>query len=175
MKGLFTKAKSELRDIVRQHDTQAGCSNTTPSPYQATDARHHQQLNEIRAPTPLDIIRYRYHHGTNLGSIYVIERWLQGSRFPDGAEGSSELAAVKASVGRIGLVATKLKFEEAWANAVTEEDIQWLADESKCTTIRLPIGYFDLPGFTKGTPFEPYVNIHMRTAYDAQPNWCVVI
>jgi hypothetical protein len=144
MKGFFAKAKSELKDAVRHRDIQAGDSNTT------TDA-----LSKIRDPTPLDIIRYRYHHGTNLGSIYVIERWLQGSRFPDGAEGSSELAAVKASVDRIGLVATKLKFEEAWANAVTEEDIQWLVNKAKCTTIRLPIGYFDLPGFTIGTPFEP--------------------
>lgn len=30
------------------------------------------------------------------------------------------------------------------------------------TTIRLPVGYYDLPGpeFTRGTPFEPYANIY---------------
>ena len=113
MKGFFTQAKSELKAALRHPDVQSGNLHRT-------GGVGSQQLNEIRDPTPLDIIRYRYHHGTNLGSIYVIERWLQGSRFPDGAEGSSELAAVKASVDRFGLVATKLKFEEAWANAVTE-------------------------------------------------------
>lgn len=113
--------------------------------------------------TPLDILRYRYHHATSLGSVYVIERWLTPSRFPNGTEGSksSELGAVTAWVDKIGLDATQRKFEDAWANAVTEEDIQWLIN-AKATTVRLPIGYFDLPGekFTKGTPFEPYAKVY---------------
>jgi aryl-phospho-beta-D-glucosidase BglC (GH1 family) len=161
MRGLVNKAKAGFRDAVQKRDT--GITFSGP-PYEADDNcdAGHQQQNQIRDPTPLDIIRYRYHHGTNLGSVYVIERWLQPSRFPDGAEGSSELAAVKASVDRIGLLGTKQNWEEQWANAVSEADIQWLVDKAKCTTIRLPIGYFDLPGpdFTRGTPFEPYAQVY---------------
>lgn len=118
--------------------------------------------HSIACPTSIEIMRYRYHHGTNLGSVYVIERWLQNSRFPEGAEGSSELSAVKAWVDRIGIAGTKQKFEEHWANIVSEDDIAWLADVAKCTTVRLPIGYYDLPGpvFTQGTPFEPYAEVY---------------
>ncbi|KAF1919151.1 glycoside hydrolase superfamily [Ampelomyces quisqualis] len=115
----------------------------------------------IRDPTPLDILRYRYHHGTNLGSVYVVERWLQPSRFPDGADGSSELAAVKAWVDKIGIEATQQKFQDYWQSAISEQDLQWLV-EANCTTVRLPIGYFDLPGsrFTRGTPFEQYAHVY---------------
>lgn len=151
MKGFFQKAKAELKSITG--DTHTGLSGSDVA-YQAP--------NHIRDPTPLDILRYRYHHGTNLGSVYVIERWLTPSRFPDDAEGSSELAAVKAWVDRIGITATQRKFEDYWASALSDDDIRWLVEEAKCTTVRLPIGYFDLPGaqFTRGTPFEPYAQVY---------------
>ena len=59
----------------------------------------HSHLPES-APVPpasiQDILRYRYHHGTNLGSIYVLEKWLHGSMFDNEAAGDSELDAVTA-------------------------------------------------------------------------------
>ena len=57
----------------------------------------------IEAPTSLDVLRYRYHHGTNLGSVFVLEQWLSGSMFEEGAAGASELDAVNALV-----------FNESW-------------------------------------------------------------
>ncbi|OAL52854.1 glycoside hydrolase [Pyrenochaeta sp. DS3sAY3a] len=174
MKAIFQKAKSDLRDISQRY-TNPGYPGVPPgtfpqqekgyvSPVDQSDWFDSEDIQPevIREPTPLDILRYRYHHGTNLGSVYVIERWLQPSRFPDGAEGSSELASVKAWVDAIGFDATRQKFEEQWAEALSEDDIEWLANEAKCTTIRLPIGYYNLPGreFTRGTPFEPYSFIY---------------
>ena len=47
-------------------------------------------------PTSQDLLRYRSHHGSNLGSIFVLEKWLYPSMFEPGAEGDSELAAVTA-------------------------------------------------------------------------------
>jgi hypothetical protein len=46
------------------------------------------------APTTEDIFRYRYQHGTNLGSIFVLEKWLHRSMHEKGSSGSSELSAV---------------------------------------------------------------------------------
>lgn len=170
MKGFFQKAKAELQGITQQLDSNAAYPGSTGSssnqPRDSSDAGH-QLRNGIPEPTTLDIMRYRYHHGTNLGSVYVIERWLQPSRFPDGAKGSSELAAVKAWVDKIGLDATQRKYEDYWDTAITKEDIQWLVNKAKGTTIRLPIGYFDLPGrkFTRGTPFEPYAQVYNGAWY----------
>tara|TARA_R110002003_G_scaffold27_6_gene1380 strand:- start:5019 stop:6638 length:1620 start_codon:yes stop_codon:yes gene_type:complete len=162
MKGFLQRAKVDLRGVTQQRDSNAAYPGSQPQHQPGDFTAGQQESSHIRDPTPLDILRYRYHHGTNLGSIYVIERWLQPSRFLDGAEGSSELAAVTAWVEKIGMDATQRKFEDHWANAVTDEDIQWLRSEAKCTTIRLPIGYFDLPGsdFTRGTPFEPYAQVY---------------
>lgn len=168
MKGFLHKAKTELKSVT-QRDSSTSCagghSEAGSHPGQQHHDHHspsHQQSQGISDPTPLDILRYRYHHGANLGSVYVIERWLQPSRFPDGAEGSSELAAVKAWVDEIGIEATKQKFEEAWANALSDKAVGWFVDHAKATTVRLPIGYFDLPGkeFTQGTPFEPYAHVY---------------
>lgn len=39
---------------------------------------------------------YRYQHGVNVGSVFVLERWL-GSMYEEDTNGSSELEAVKRS------------------------------------------------------------------------------
>jgi aryl-phospho-beta-D-glucosidase BglC (GH1 family) len=165
MHGLFQKARAELKGAVQRLQPQ-------PSPHDSRDPGNSQPPNvdppnkqppNMGPPSALDTLRYRYHHGTNLGSVFVIERWLQSSRFPPDTEGSSELAAVKAWVDSIGIDATRCKFEDHWANIVTDDALEWLVNEAKCTTIRLPIGYYDLPGpvFTHGTPFEPYAQVYV--------------
>lgn len=52
--------------------------------------------SQIQPPSCIDVLRYRYNHGTNLGSIFVLEKWLSGSMFVAGAKGDSELDAVNA-------------------------------------------------------------------------------
>ncbi|EXJ73064.1 uncharacterized protein A1O5_04213 [Cladophialophora psammophila CBS 110553] len=115
-------------------------------------------------PTPKDILRYRYQHGTNLGSIFILEQWLFGSMYDQGVSGSSELDAVVASINVRGLDATRQKWEAHWANALTDADLDWLANAAHCNSIRLPIGYFTLgPAFCANTAFamvpsQVYVN-----------------
>jgi hypothetical protein len=46
-------------------------------------------------PSAIDIFRYRYQHGTNLGSIFVLEKWLHPKMFDKDVKGSGELEAVK--------------------------------------------------------------------------------
>lgn len=111
------------------------------------------------SPTAKDIFRYRYHHGVNLGSVYVLEKWLTPSAFPPDApeEESNELSCVSEWVKEIGLEATQEKFEERWAKALNGEDWEWLTSEGYCTSIRLPIGHFALgPEYCEGTSFEEF-------------------
>jgi len=75
--------------------------------------------------------------------------------FVGSAKGDSELDAVTAAVKEMGMDGARGKWEEHWRNALSEGDLQWLVNEAKCTSIRLPIGYFTLgPEYCKGTPFE---------------------
>ncbi len=141
MKKFLSKAESTFQDqsSFSQH-------SIPPSP---------SQPSSISPPTPLDLIRYRYTHGTNLGSIFVLEKWLSGSMFPSSAKGDSELDAVQASLKENGLESTKSKWENHWAAAVSDQDFEWLVKQARGNSIRLPIGYFTLgEEWCKDSPFE---------------------
>jgi len=156
MKKLISKAKSTLQDF----DSQLQFSSSSGPKSVVTQT---SQPFTITPPKPIDVLRYRYHHGANLGSIFVLEQWLFGSMFPPGSPGGSELDAVTTSVRTIGLHDTREKWENHWRNAVTDVDFEWLVREAKCTSLRVPIGYFTLGGnFSKGTPFENVKDVYVN-------------
>ncbi|GAB7352062.1 hypothetical protein MBLNU459_g2569t1 [Dothideomycetes sp. NU459] len=112
-----------------------------------------ERPSSIQEPTPADVMRYRYQHGTNLGSVFVLEKWLTGSMYPENAE-SAELAAVTGNIKEQGLDAARAKFENHWHNYASDADLDWLANDAHCNSIRLPIGYFTLgPAYCQDTPF----------------------
>lgn len=65
-------------------------------PSNRIEPRHPAPTDRLLPPTSLDLLRYRTHHGTNLGSIFVLEKWLFPSIFEPIAKGDSELDAVTA-------------------------------------------------------------------------------
>ena len=106
-----------------------------------------------------DILRYRFHYGTNVGSFFVLEKWLFSSMFPSkaGDKQSSELESLKLWIPQIGIDATRAKFEAHWASALTDDDLDWLVNTARVNTIRLPIGFFTLgPSFCADTAFANY-------------------
>lgn len=140
MKKLFSKAKASFQDPLQLQ----------PS-----------QVKTIPPPSPLDLFRYRYHYGANLGSIFVLEQWLSGSMFPAGSPGGSELDAVSASFQASGLAATRARWEEHWSAAVSDADFAWLVNEAHCTSLRVPIGHFTLSReFCAGTQFEHVAEVY---------------
>jgi hypothetical protein len=87
-------------------------------------------------PTPAEVLRSRYHHGVNLGAVYVLEKWLFNSAFPPNSPDgqSSELEAVKAWTTKIGSDAAKTKFEDRWATCVSDTDFDWLLNVAHCSS-----------------------------------------
>ncbi|KAJ9659357.1 Glucan 1,3-beta-glucosidase 3 [Coniosporium apollinis] len=157
MDRIFQKAKAKAHGAFRDHSF-----SQFPGTFDGSQEPICQdRASTIQAPTPLDVFRYRYHHGTNIGSVYVLEKWLHPSMFPTNASDkqSSELEAIRLSVQAIGLDATRQKFQKHW-RTVSDADLDWLAD-ARCTSIRLPIGYFTLgPSFCSKTPFAPYAIVY---------------
>jgi aryl-phospho-beta-D-glucosidase BglC (GH1 family) len=144
MKKFLIKAKTVFKDVQDRTSPQL-----PPPPIQEN------QPSQIKPPSSVDIFRYRYAHGTNLGSIFVLEKWLSGSMFSGNAKGDSELDAVTASLKESGQEATRKKWELHWQSAISDQDFQWLAQEAKCNSIRLPIGYFTLgEEWCKNSPFS---------------------
>lgn len=91
-------------------------------------------LPTVPAPTYDDVIRYRYHHGVNLGSVFVLEKWLTDSAFPPDTPGgqTSELACVDLCVQKMGIEATRMKFEERWTSCMAAADWDWLINKANC-------------------------------------------
>lgn len=148
MKKFMSKAKGAL-----ESHSNAGASQV---PMQDGD-------NQIQGPSYGDVIRYRYHHGTNLGSVFILEKWLTGCMFVDGVKGSSELAAVEARIKAEGIDKARERHEKHWREYVGDADLDWLRDVARCTTVRLPIGYFTLgPPYCEGTPFKHVAAVYQN-------------
>ena len=163
MKKIFNHAKNALN---KGDDHHSFPSHSAPQQQQ----RMTDQPSSIQAPTQQDVVRYRYQHGTNLGSVFVLEKWLTGHMYPEGAE-SAELAAVTGNIKQSGLDAARQKFENHWRTYVSDGDLDWLINEAHCrshlstlvfstvlisqgNSVRLPIGYFTLgPAYCNHTPF----------------------
>jgi len=151
MKKLLSKVKTTIQDRSLPHPDQDASHN--PSPPLIRDST-------ITPPTSADVFRYRYHHGSNLGSIFCLEQWLSPTLYPPGATGT-ELSAVKASIDLHGVFHTTQKWSSHWGNALSESDLGWLANTAHCTSIRLPIGYYCLgKDFCLGTPFESVKEVY---------------
>ncbi|KAK4990187.1 Glucan 1,3-beta-glucosidase 3 [Elasticomyces elasticus] len=118
------------------------------------------QPSTIQQPSASDILRYRYHHGTNVGSVFVLEQWLTPHMYPDGSQ-SAELAAVTSTIKQMGIDGAQAKFENHWNTYVSDADLDWLANTAHCTSIRLPIGYFTLgPAYCQNTPFAQAAQVY---------------
>ena len=123
MKKIFNHAKAALNKDD-SHNGFPGSNNHQQAPM--TD-----QPATIQPPTPADVYRYRYQHGANLGSIFVLEKWLTGHMYPENAQ-SAELAAAAGNVKQMGMDAARAKFENHWNTYVSDEDLDWLQNEAHC-------------------------------------------
>jgi len=85
----------------------------------------------IKLPSEDEILRFRYHHGVDCGSLFVLEKWLTPSMYAQGAN-SSELAAVTAAISHGGVASAQKQLEAHWANMLTDSDLDWLANTAHC-------------------------------------------
>lgn len=159
MKKLINKAKSALDDLTYADPPQRLKPRGNPQ----QQVLHQAGSSTVQPPTIADVIRYRYQHGTNIGSIFIQERWLTGSMFPEGAEGSSELAAAQAWINELGIDGARQRHEQHWREYVSDSHLDWLRDVARCNAVRLPVGYFTLgPAYCADTPFKDVAAIYQN-------------
>ena len=99
---MFSKLVARTKKLyqkVKRHNSTSPEPLPTFSPpgthYRITpqSAVHMDFPSTIKPATPLDVLQYRYHHGSNLGGIFVLEQWLFPSMYDQGVKGASELDA----------------------------------------------------------------------------------
>ncbi|KAJ7801100.1 glycoside hydrolase superfamily [Mycena olivaceomarginata] len=97
------------------------------------------------------IYRFRKQHGVNLGSWFVLERWITDAPFHCAVPpAKSDLDVARGHDARSVLEA----HYDSW---ITESDWAWISDRG-INTVRIPIGYYHLCGADKsvlsGTDFQ---------------------
>ncbi|CDK28504.1 unnamed protein product [Kuraishia capsulata CBS 1993] len=104
-------------------------------------------------PTKKSIYESRLNVGTNFGSLFVLESFMFGDYFIDGA--STELEAVRNQVKKNGVDKTRELLESHWSGYASNEDWDWLKNAG-VNSIRIPLGYWHVDGgkFVSGTNFE---------------------
>ncbi|KAJ7623644.1 glycoside hydrolase [Roridomyces roridus] len=103
-----------------------------------------------------DIYRFRKQRGVNLGSWFVLERWITDRPFRHAAPpAKSDLDVAN------GRDAASI-LNEHYASWITDLDFAWLASRG-FTTVRIPIGYYHLCGVDAsviaGTDFAQFTEV----------------
>ncbi|KAH9926847.1 glycoside hydrolase superfamily [Amylocystis lapponica] len=99
-------------------------------------------------PSEADFYRYRKQRGVNLGSWFVLERWIAEAPFRLAkAPAQSDLDVARGEQAKEVL-------ESHWDTWITEKDWAWIAE---LNTVRIPIGYYHVcganPSVLPGTDF----------------------
>ncbi|TFK51862.1 glycoside hydrolase [Heliocybe sulcata] len=107
-------------------------------------------------PTEADIYRHRKQRGVNLGSWFVLERWIIESPFRSAAApGQSDLDVARGQDA-------KQVLEHHWDTWITRADWEWLAQHG-INTVRIPIGYYHICGadasVLNGTDFAEHQHV----------------
>ncbi|OCH93989.1 glycoside hydrolase [Obba rivulosa] len=107
-------------------------------------------------PTEADYFRHRKQRGVNLGSWFVLERWIVDSPFRSAAApAQSDLDVARGANAKEIL-------ENHWDTWITEEDWAWLAGRG-VNTVRIPVGFYHICGadasVLPGTDFADFQHV----------------
>lgn len=107
------------------------------------------------------VYKYRYNHGVNLGSLFVLEEWIFNSVFEHG--GGNEFDAVNNYLksGKSEDEVAK-KLQDHYHDYSCRIDWDWLKNEVGITAVRVPIGYWHVRDgdLLSGLPFEPLKKVY---------------
>lgn len=116
-------------------------------------------------PTRRQLFQSRLNRGVNIGSWFVLEKWITPGMFPEDCdEGrTSELDAVQLAMeaAEDDVEVVREKFETHWREWMVYDDWSWLK-EVGATAVRVPIGFWmvDNGEFCDDTPFEDYKEVY---------------
>ncbi|GEQ67254.1 hypothetical protein JCM33374_g918 [Metschnikowia sp. JCM 33374] len=103
----------------------------------------------------------RYNFGVNFGGVFVREKWIYHSTFPEDTENELDAVAKSAQENRDEARKT---LEKHWKGYARDEDWEWLKGKG-VNSIRVPLGYWNIDGgkYTSGTNFADYKDIYVNS------------
>ncbi|AAS50670.1 ABL101Cp [Eremothecium gossypii ATCC 10895] len=122
------------------------------------------RLADVPYPNPTlnsaIIFQNRHNHGVNLGSLFVLEKWIFESMFQCGGE--TEHAGIRKMMDAIGYEATAERLRKHYENYMAHIDWDWLQSIG-VTAVRLPVGYWHINNgmYTAGFVFDDVRLVYM--------------
>ncbi|TIA91542.1 hypothetical protein E3P81_01959 [Wallemia ichthyophaga] len=114
-----------------------------------------------RILSPADVYRFRKQRGVNLGSWFVLEKWITWSPYREAVEPAQS----DHDVARGGNA--KEIMEQHYETWITEADFEWLSSIG-INTVRIPVGYYHFSkylgqGYLDGTDFQGLGHVYENT------------
>ena len=162
--GVFTsiRNKFEKASNIIDHHHEQGITFSLTSPNLATiDERV--------------IYRNRYNCGVNLGSLFVLEKWIYDSLFTEASGAETEFDAVLRCMRSKGAGETSRLLLSHYMAYLDKIDWEWLRSaggRGVATALRVPIGYWHVNNgefLSGGLPFEP-----LREVYKGCKPWDIL-
>ncbi|TIB78047.1 glycoside hydrolase [Wallemia mellicola] len=149
--GIFKSIKNSFNKI----DNQGGNAPATES-YPTGNA-----IVPPRVLSPADVYRFRKQRGVNLGSWFVLEKWITWSPYNH----AKSPAQSDHDVARGGNAQQIM--EHHYENWIKESDFEWLS-QLGINTVRIPIGYYHFSkylgdNYLDGTDFEGLGHVYQNT------------
>lgn len=149
----FTK---KLADGIHKKVDQFDFNKSRPSLSRMFSPRSDEGSSSITDVNEEMLYRYRKQRGVNLGSWFVLERWISEEPFRfAAAPGQSDLDVARGQNAKEVL-------EHHWDTWITENDWVWITERG-INTVRIPIGYYHLCGIDRSvldrTEFKDFYHV----------------
>lgn len=122
----------------------------------------------IEAVDKKTIYRNRYNYGVNLGSLFVLEKWIYNDLFDNVNSNNNEYDVISQRVKNFGKDDTARRLNEHYRNYINKINWVWLAGEVGVTVLRVPIGYWHVGNgrFVDDLPYAP-----LKGVYESAKPW----
>ncbi|KAF7726215.1 Glucan 1,3-beta-glucosidase 3 [Apophysomyces ossiformis] len=106
-----------------------------------------------------ELFRYRRQAGVNIGSLFVLEKWLCPPRLCSSALSTHWDSELDFLTQCESLEHARQSLEDHWDNFITNDDFKFLASTG-INSVRLPIGYWIAGREFLAPPFDRFAGIH---------------
>ncbi|KAK9470728.1 glycoside hydrolase superfamily [Dipodascopsis tothii] len=138
----------------------------------AIKAHTHELIGSSLELAPFEIVndrrqsfQARKFYGTNLGSWFVLEKWMAPSMYSDKCASEAEIDAVKCAIEELGVDGAREKWNKHYAEFIGPADWDWMRDAG-VNAVRVPLGYWVVGGvYEDAVDSTPFGDSDVRAVY----------
>ncbi|KAL6946387.1 hypothetical protein ACO0RG_000538 [Hanseniaspora osmophila] len=146
---MFDKLKQKILHKDKDKDTDTDTNknkgkDTNQTPFESP---HMENLSLNDSISTAQLYQSRAFHGVNFGGLFLLEKWLYPSMFPDETNGTEyEFDAIAAIASKKGVSEAVKMLEDHYAKFLNNNnEYEWL-EQHGIDSVRIPVGYWHVSG-----------------------------